>query len=36
MGPGGYKFGDYWPMGLPLEVLVVLVSVPMIMIAWPL
>jgi di/tricarboxylate transporter len=36
MGPGGYKFDDYWPMGLPLEVLVVLVSVPMILIAWPL
>jgi len=36
MGPGGYRFGDYWPMGLPLEVLVVLVSVPMIMIVWPL
>jgi di/tricarboxylate transporter len=36
MGPGGYRFGDYWPMGLPLEVLVVLVSVPMILIVWPL
>jgi di/tricarboxylate transporter len=36
MGPGGYKFGDYWRMGLPLEMLVVLVSVPMILIAWPL
>ncbi|UCE53618.1 MAG: SLC13 family permease [Desulfobacterales bacterium] len=36
MGPGGYKFGDYWRMGLPLEILVVLVSVPMILIAWPL
>jgi len=36
MGPGGYKFGDYWPMGLPLEVLVLLVSVPMILVAWPL
>jgi len=28
MEPGGYKFGDYWPMGLPLELLIVLVSVP--------
>ena len=36
MGPGGYKFGDYWRMGLPLEILVVVVSIPMILIAWPL
>ena len=36
MGPGGYQFGDYWRMGLPLEILIVLVSVPMILIVWPL
>ncbi len=36
MGPGGYKFGDYWRMGLPLEILVVIVSIPMILIFWPL
>jgi di/tricarboxylate transporter len=36
MGPGGYRFGDYWRMGLPLEVLVVLVGIPMILIFWPL
>ena len=36
MGPGGYRFGDYWRMGLPLEVLVVAVSVPMILLVWPL
>ncbi len=36
MGPGGYRFGDYWRMGLPLEVLVVVVSVPAILIFWPL
>ncbi len=36
MGPGGYRFGDYWRMGLPLEVLIVAVSVPMILIVWPL
>ena len=36
LGPGGYEFGDYWRMGLPLEVLVVLVSVPMIVTVWPL
>jgi di/tricarboxylate transporter len=36
MGPGGYQFGDYWRMGLPLEILIVLVSVPMILLVWPL
>lgn len=36
MGPGGYRFGDYWRMGLPLEILVVLVGLPMILIVWPL
>jgi len=35
MGPGGYKFGDYWRLGLPLEVLIAVVSVPLIMLAWP-
>jgi len=36
MGPGGYRFGDYWRMGLPLEVLVVAIGVPMILWVWPL
>jgi di/tricarboxylate transporter len=36
LGPGGYRFGDYWRMGLPLEILVVAVSVPMILLVWPL
>ncbi len=36
MGPGGYRFGDYWRMGLPLEILVILVGVPMILLVWPL
>ncbi|MAQ86506.1 SLC13 family permease [Psychromarinibacter halotolerans] len=36
LGPGGYKFGDYWRMGLPLEILVVAVSVPAILVFWPL
>ncbi len=36
MGPGGYKFGDYWRMGLPLEILIVAVSAPMILVVWPL
>jgi di/tricarboxylate transporter len=35
MGPGGYQFGDYWRMGLPLEILIVVVSVPMILTVWP-
>ncbi len=36
MGPGGYRFGDYWRMGLPLEILIIAVSIPMIMWVWPL
>ena len=35
MGPGGYRFGDYWHLGLPLSVLVVLLGVPMIALVWP-
>jgi len=35
MGPGGYRFGDYWRMGLPLEILIVIVSVPAILTFWP-
>ena len=35
MGPGGYRFGDYWRMGLPLEILVIAVSVPIILAVWP-
>ena len=36
MGPGGYGFGDYWRMGLPLEIIVVAVSIPAILVFWPL
>jgi di/tricarboxylate transporter len=36
LGPGGYQFGDYWRMGLPLEILLVVISVPMILFVWPL
>jgi di/tricarboxylate transporter len=36
MGPGGYRFGDYWRMGLPLEILIVLLAVPLLLWAWPL
>jgi di/tricarboxylate transporter len=35
MGPGGYRFGDYWRMGLPLEIIIVVVSVPTILVFWP-
>ena len=36
MGPGGYQFGDYWRMGLPLEILIVAVSIPTLLLVWPL
>ncbi len=36
MGPGGYKFGDYWRMGLPLEIIIVATAVPVITVVWPL
>jgi di/tricarboxylate transporter len=36
LGPGGLRFGDYWRLGLPLEVLVVAVSVPLLQVIWPL
>jgi len=36
LGPGGFRFGDYWRMGLTLEVIVVAVSVPMLLWVWPL
>ena len=36
LGPGGYRFGDYWRMGLPLEVLIVVGSVPLILYRFPL
>jgi di/tricarboxylate transporter len=35
MAPGGYRFGDYWRMGLPLEAIIVVVAVPMIVLVWP-
>jgi di/tricarboxylate transporter len=35
MGPGGYRFGDYWRLGLPLSILVILVGVPLIALFWP-
>lgn len=36
MGAGGYRFGDYWRMGLPLEIIIVIMSVPLLLWAWPL
>ncbi len=36
MAPGGYHFGDYWRLGLPLQVIIAIVAVPMILIVWPL
>lgn len=36
LGPGGYHFSDYWRMGLPLEILVLAVSVPALLVVWPL
>ena len=36
MGLGGYRFGDYWKLGLPLSVMVVVLGVPLIMLLWPL
>jgi len=36
LGPGGFRFGDYWRLGLPLEAVVVVVSVPLLLWVWPL
>lgn len=36
LGPGGYQFGDYWRIGLPLEVIVIAVGLPTILFVWPL
>ena len=35
LGPGGFRFGDYWRLGVPLEVLIVMVSVPLLLVFWP-
>ena len=36
LGAGGYRFGDYWRMGLPLEIIIIAVSIPTILVFWPL
>lgn len=35
LGPGGYSFGDYWRLGLPLEIIIVAIAVPMLLVFWP-
>jgi di/tricarboxylate transporter len=35
MAPGGYRFGDYWRLGLPLSILTLVIAVPLIMYFWP-
>ena len=35
LGPGGFSFGDYWPMGLPTDLIAVSVAVPMLLLVWP-
>jgi di/tricarboxylate transporter len=36
LGPGGFRFGDYWPLGLPLQILALVVGIPMLLWVWPL
>lgn len=36
LGPGGFSFGDYWKLGLPLEILVAIISIPLLLVVWPL
>jgi len=36
LGPGGFRFGDYWRLGLPLQIIIIIVAVPMILTVWPL
>ena len=35
LGPGGYRFGDYWRMGILLEVLIISTSIPLLLLFWP-
>lgn len=36
LGPGGFRFGDYWRLGLPMELIVILTATPMLLLTWPL
>ena len=35
MGPGGYRFGDYWRLGVPVSIVVLVTGVPAILWVWP-
>jgi di/tricarboxylate transporter len=35
MSIGGYRFGDYWRLGLPLSIIVVVVGTPLVLAVWP-
>ena len=35
MSPAGYRFGDYWRLGLPLEILIIAAGAPLILFFWP-
>jgi di/tricarboxylate transporter len=35
LGPGGFRFGDYWRLGLPLQIIVFVIAVPVILLVWP-
>lgn len=35
LGPGGFRFGDYWRLGLPVDILVIIVTIPMLQLVWP-
>ncbi|MBX3617021.1 SLC13 family permease [Nitrosomonas sp.] len=36
LGPGGFYFSDYWKLGAPLEILVAVISIPLLLLIWPL
>lgn len=36
LGPGGFRFVDYWRMGLPLEIWISIIAIPMLLLVWPL
>jgi len=35
LGPGGFRFGDYWRLGLPLALVISVIAIPMILLVWP-
>ena len=36
LGPGGFRFGDYWRLGLPLDIVVISAAIPILLWIWPL